>query len=403
MKRCRPAAEDYTVGWVCALPIELAAATEMLDEEHQDVPHDANDTNIYTLGRIGEHSVVIACLPAGQSGANSAATVATQMKSKFVSIRFGLMVGIGGGVANANSDIRLGDVVISQPSLQYGGVVQYDFGKTGIGGQFTRTGFLNAPPTVLLTALSKLRANHVRRKSKLSGYLSAVSHLPEFAYSKAGPDILFESTYNHIDGSTCARCNKDRSVERTPRGTQEIAVHYGTIASGNQVMKDGVTRDRVSSELGGILCFEMEAAGLMVNFPCLVIRGICDYADSHKNKSWQPYAAATAAACAKELLSVIPSAEVAKTPTVQEAIGAKKGQSGSLEHIEALRENAGETRNTRHNTQQSGGTLARYYSTLPSGESSPLIGNRQYLRRIHDHLDSVGWQNLVVIGQAGVG
>ncbi|GKT67552.1 regulatory protein AfsR [Colletotrichum tofieldiae] len=71
-------------------------------------------------------------------------------------------------------------------------------------------------------------------------------------------------------------------------------------------MKDGQTRDRYSQELGGVLCFEMEAAGLMNNFPCIVIRGVCDYADAHKNKRWQPYAAATAAAYAKELLHVIP-------------------------------------------------------------------------------------------------
>jgi hypothetical protein len=55
----------------------------------------------------------------------------------------------------------------------------------------------------------------------------------------------------------------------------------------------------------------MEAAGLMDDFPCLVVRGICDYADSHKNKLWQGYAAAMAAAYAKELLSVIPGNLVA--------------------------------------------------------------------------------------------
>jgi nucleoside phosphorylase len=102
-------------------------------------------------------------------------------------------------------------------------------------------------------------------------------------------------------------------------------VHYGTIASGNQVMRSAAERDRVSAELGGVLCFEMEAAGLMNSFPSLVIRGICDYADSHKNKRWQPYAAATAAACAKEVLSVIPPAEVAKTHTVKEATGGRDG------------------------------------------------------------------------------
>jgi len=323
MARRRLNPEDYTVGWVCALPIELAAAAEMLDEEHQVLPQDSNDTNLYTLGRIGEHNVAVACLPAGQTGTNSAAAVAIQVKSKFTSIRFGLMVGIRGGVPSADSDMRLGDVVISQPHMHHRGVVQYDFGKAGAGGHFTRTSFLNSPPTVLLNALSKQRANHLRSVNSLSTYLSPISHLPNFSRDRAGPDILFESTYNHIEGPTCDQCSRDRSVPRIPR---VIAVHYGTIASGNQVIRDGVIRDRLSSELGGILCFEMEAAGLMNSFPCLVIRGIRDYADPHKNKRWQPYAAATAAACAKEILSVIPAAEVATVQTEDEAIEANEGE-----------------------------------------------------------------------------
>ncbi|KAH0556025.1 hypothetical protein GP486_006033 [Trichoglossum hirsutum] len=311
--------QDYTVGWVCALPIELAAATTMLDEEHQSLPQDSNDTNLYTLGHIGEHNVVLACLPAGQTGLNSAATVAIWMKAKFVSMRFGLMVGVGGGVPSAESDIRLGDVVVSQPHMHHGGVVQYDFGKTGPSG-FTQTGSLNMPPTVLLTALAKIRANHYIGRSNISTYMSAISDIPHFTLARAGRDILFESTYEHVGGPTCDRCSRDKLVERTAREGQEVVIHYGTIASGNQIMRDGVTRDRLSSELGGVLCFDMEAAGLMNDFPCVVIRGICDYADSHKNKKWQPYAAATAAACAKELLSVIPSADVAKTRTVDEVI-----------------------------------------------------------------------------------
>jgi hypothetical protein len=63
----------------------------------------------------------------------------------------------------------------------------------------------------------------------------------------------------------------------------------------------------------------------MNNFPCLVIRGICDYSDSHKNKTWQLYAALTAAAYAKELLSVIPPADVAKARTVEDTIRATNG------------------------------------------------------------------------------
>ena len=94
--------QDYTVGWVCALPIELAAATVMLDEKHQSLPHDDNDHNLYTLGSIGKHNVALARPPTGQTGTNSAAAVATRMQSSFPS-------------ASAEADIRLGDVVISQP------------------------------------------------------------------------------------------------------------------------------------------------------------------------------------------------------------------------------------------------------------------------------------------------
>jgi nucleoside phosphorylase len=321
MKRSRPCAEDYTVGWICALPIERAAAEQMLDEEFED----CNFSNPYALGRIGGHNVVIACLPAGQIGLTSAAVVATQMQSKFPSIRIGLMVGIGGGVPSTEADIRLGDVVISQPFGQYGGVVQYDFGKTGADGQLTRTGSLNAPPSAMLESLAKLRTNHLRRKSNLPAYLSVFENLPRFAFYNRGPDILFKADHHHTEGSTCDRCSKDNVVERSPRASEEIAIHFGTIASGNQVIKDGVIRDRLSSELGGVLCFEMEAAGLMNNFPCLIIRGICDYADSHKNKTWQPYAAAAAAACAKELLTITPLAGVVVARTVEGIYRHKEG------------------------------------------------------------------------------
>ena len=322
MKQRRPRREDYTVGWVCALPIELAAAREMLDEEHEDLDHNVNDTIIYTLGRIGDHYVVIACLPGGQTGNNSAAAVVVQMKSSFTSIRFGLMVGVGGGVPSTEADIRLGDVVVSSPSKAYGGVVQYDFGKSTPSG-FERTGFLNAPPTVLLSAIAKLQANHVVQR-RLPEYVSKLSRLPTFAHNDAGLDILFEAGYNHVEGTACEQCKKERAVDRQPR-SQEVVVHYGTIASGNRVMRDGAERDRVSAELGGVLCFEMEAAGLMNSFPCLVIRGICDYADSHKNKRWQPFAAGTAAAYAKELLLVMPTADLANSLTVDDVIREKHG------------------------------------------------------------------------------
>jgi nucleoside phosphorylase len=319
--------QDYTVGWVCALPVELAAATVMLDEKHQSLPHDDNDHNLYTLGSIGKHNVVLACLPAGQTGTNSAAAVATRMQSSFPSLRIGLMVGIGGGVPSAEADIRLGDVVISQPHATYGGVVQYDLGKTGAGGRLAPTSFINMPPTVLLNAISELRSNRYLGQDTLSMHLSAFEGLAEFSRDRAGSDVLYEASYNHIGGPTCDGCREDKTKKRTPRASQEMIIHYGTIASGNQVMKDGITRDRLSAELGGVICFEMEAAGLMNSFPCLVIRGICDYADSHKNKKWQPYAAAAAAACAKEVLLLVPATETSKLRIEDEATRRNEGKS----------------------------------------------------------------------------
>ncbi|KAJ6211375.1 hypothetical protein PSV09DRAFT_2237532 [Bipolaris maydis] len=317
--------EDYTVGWVCALPIELAAAQEMLDEEHPDLKPDAsdNDENLYALGSIGGHNVVIVCLPAGQIGNNPAAAVAMQMRATFKKIRFGLMVGIGGGVPNAE-DVRLGDVVASQPHGTFAGVVQYDMGKKTPSG-FERTGSLNAPPKILLAAIAKVQSNELRGKSKLSEYVAKLESNARFQRNKAGPDVLFEAAYDHEAddheaGQTCDGCDPNRQIIRhTRQSTNEIVVHYGTIASGNQVMRSAIERDEVSKELGGVLCFEMEAAGLMNSFPCLVVRGICDYADSHKNKRWQPYAAAVAAAYAKEVLLVIPPAEVAELRTAEEA------------------------------------------------------------------------------------
>jgi hypothetical protein len=119
-------------------------------------------------------------------------------------------------------------------------------------------------------------------------------------------DILFRSSYHHIAGEdTCERCDINQLIKRQPRDTITPHVHYGLIASGDQVMKDVETRDRLVQQ-HGILCFEIEAAGLMDELPTLVIRGICDYCDSHKQKQWQGYAALTAAPCAKLLLSEIP-------------------------------------------------------------------------------------------------
>jgi len=160
---------DYTIGWICAVLIEYVVACELLDEEHPSLPNiSSHDNNTYTLGRIGDHNIVIASLPKGKYGTTSAANVAKDMLRSFESIRIVLMVGIGGGAPSDRHDIRLGDVVVSSPTGRTGGVVQYMFGKTIQNRKFEYMGLLNSPPTAILTALTKINAHHKRKGHRIS-------------------------------------------------------------------------------------------------------------------------------------------------------------------------------------------------------------------------------------------
>ncbi|RFN47828.1 g-protein beta wd-40 repeats containing [Fusarium flagelliforme] len=309
--------EQYTVGWICALSLEMAAARGMLDDIHPNLSYqDPNDSNSYILGEIYGHNIVVACLPSGIYGTTPAATVANNLLRTFKSIRFGLLVGIGGGAPSPEHDIRLGDVVISQPSETLGGIVQHDRGKILSQGGFKRTGSHNAPPTLLLSALTRLQATHMSADSQVPKFLAQlVEKSPKrmkskFKHQGASNDRLYQAEYDHVDPEN-PRCDNCDEAKIVSRDDDEPFFHYGIIASGNQVIKDGRTWTSLNQQCGGALCFEMEAAGLC-DFPCLVIRGICDYADSHKNKVWQAYAAATAAAFTKELLLYIATEQVAK-------------------------------------------------------------------------------------------
>ncbi|RAO69914.1 uncharacterized protein BHQ10_005926 [Talaromyces amestolkiae] len=328
-------ASEYTVGWICALPLEMAAAKAMLDEIHPKLPQASNDQNSYCLGSINGHNIAIACLPSGVHGTTSAATVASSMLHTFPSIRFGLMVGIGGGVPGRYSDkndpIRLGDIVVSKPTNSSGGVLQYDLGKSMGNGLFQRTGSLNKPPQVLLTAVSELQADHLMGLTQIPTFLSQIAQkypsMKSFSFPGQAFDELFDADYEHVStGSACQNCDKQRLVAQPQRKTTEPRVHYGIIASGNQLIRNAKMRDILAQEDPGILCFEMEAAGLMDQFPCLVIRGISDYTDSHKSDVWQPYAASVAAAYAKELLSVISARQIWKATPAQETISTQPPQ-----------------------------------------------------------------------------
>lgn len=299
-----PLARRYQIGIVCALHLELMAVRMLFDETHEKVPIFDGDPNYYALGSIEGHNIVAVCLPHGQYGTNVAADVTSNMKRSFPTLKFCLLVGIGAGVPSLKNDIRLGDVVISTPKGGYSGVLPYDMVKSCDSGVSELNGYLCPPPSHLMCAISELESDPSLSSTPLQKFLQQIEECKE-QYKHPGiiHDKLFNSQYVHKDGhDTCDQCDSHQEIKRPPRLSTHPKLHYGLIASGNQVMRSAQIRDRLSRE-HNVLCFEMEGAGIMNSFPCLIIRGICDYADSHKNKQWQNYAAAVAAAYAKLLLS----------------------------------------------------------------------------------------------------
>ncbi|KAK6501260.1 hypothetical protein TWF481_009101 [Arthrobotrys musiformis] len=346
---------DYTIGWICALSKELTAAKVMLDDIHPSLPKPSGDTNTYTLGSIGKHNVVIACLPEGMIGTNQAAVIATRLVGTFPAVKVGFMVGIGGGIPPV---VSLGDVVVSKPTGGYPGVVQWDMGKMESGGQFKRTGALNKPPKALLTALTDLKSDQEIYGTKFEQRLNYIrstfanldkkyrrpsgKHTSYPGDSKEEPKtgknpalgfwqfILFILRYifggwalGPVEYTPTHKVTATQEFQQSPQAevADEVKVHYGLIASGNQVIKDAAFRERINENLGGqVLCVEMEAAGLMDDFPCIVIRGICDYADERKNDDWHDYAAAVAAAYARDFIEHLQADEVDKEPSARDII-----------------------------------------------------------------------------------
>ncbi|EXL41861.1 hypothetical protein FOCG_16004 [Fusarium oxysporum f. sp. radicis-lycopersici 26381] len=291
--------DDYTVGWISALPLEMTAAQAMLDHRHEPLRQHPQDSNCYEFGSIKGHNVVIACLPKAQYGNNNAAIVANNMNRTFPHLQHRLLVGIAGG-APGTVDVRLGDVVVSTDAIQY------DLGKALPNNHFQRVAQATSPPQALLTVVSKLEASHKGGQNRMLEILAEnAARLPHYSHPMV-EDRLFHHECPHTSSSSdCDLCDISQLIVRELRQNTNPVIHHGRVASGNQVIKDALTRDSLSKEVKNI-CFEMEAAGVMDTFPCLVIRGICDYSDSHKNKGWQEYAALVAAAYAKELLTSIP-------------------------------------------------------------------------------------------------
>lgn len=317
---------DYRVAWIAPVSdLELLPSRLMLDEEHDAPDYDtAYDDNVYTCGALAGHNVVIATCAPGMTGNVNAGRVTGSMFKTFSSIRMAVLVGIGGGVPRAQpsddptENVHLGDVVVGWPGDGGPACIYYDSGRWHTDGEFEVLGTINRPDQVLLNALGKLVSDHEMDRSTFDVHrkrLLQSKHNRKFTFPGLQRDQLFNASYQHagIPKNKCASCDSSQLVQR-PERTEEEATgfifHRGRIATGNAVVKDGERRDQIRDQCNGALCIEMEAAGVDAGRPCLVIRGISDYADSHKGDVWRSYAAGNAAVFARELLSKIPPSSV---------------------------------------------------------------------------------------------
>ena len=314
---------DYTVGWLCALAwTEQSAAVKMLDEKHQALPKPDNDDNTYYYGSINGHNIVIACMPLGQPGTISAARLVEPLPTRFPNMKIHLFVGIGGGIprnhptSDPDEDIRLGDVVVGvAPTPGVSSIVQHDFIRDHGEGGGELLGSLDKPDRRLLTALNNLITDHVTGED---GFHKHLGRLTNMKYNFTRPDHvkdrLYRSAYKHVDtgpnSTGCDGCDPDEIVNRKERQRSDPLFHQGQILSGNSVIENSPGRDELSRRFPHARCVETEAAGVVDQTHCLVIRGVAGYADSHKNQEWQPYAAGTAAAFARQFLMMLPPKDV---------------------------------------------------------------------------------------------
>ncbi|KAF9774564.1 hypothetical protein IL306_007428 [Fusarium sp. DS 682] len=309
----RPASRaDFPLAIICALPLEADAIDALFDEhwDCSDYSKAHGDPNAYSIGRIGRHNVVLAYMP--EAGKANGTAVATNCRVSFPGVKLAIVVGVCGAVPfipgprDENHEIILGDVILSQ------GVVQYDMGRQypdSFEYKDSVEEVLGRPNAEIRSLISKLKGLRIRRafESDMKSFLTVLQQDPALSAHHPGDGIdrLYEADYRHLDKQMpCDRCGcngKLVSRERLKHGIPELKVHFGRIASGDKVMKSGEERDNIARRLG-VIAFEMESAGVWDSLPCLVIKGVSDYADSHKAKATHNYAAATAAACTKAIL-----------------------------------------------------------------------------------------------------
>ncbi|KAL3449841.1 hypothetical protein BJX65DRAFT_294467 [Aspergillus insuetus] len=271
---------DFEIAIVCALPAEYNAVTELVDHFWEDHGYEygkaREDSNTYTTARIGNNDVVLVLLSG--TGKAIAASSATSLRLSYPRIKLLLLTGICGGVPLVGTEdgILLGDVVLSET------VIQYDYGR-------------RYPDKFIMKHTVEESLSRPAKEHHL---------LSDCLLCDASRTLLCDELgCNKGDHIKRDRLEAKERLEREGRikEAQAPSIFVGRIGSADIVLKSGEDRDRLA-KLHSIRAFEMEGAGAWDELPCIVIKGVSDYADSHKNDRWQDFAAATAASTMKALL-----------------------------------------------------------------------------------------------------
>ncbi|RAK89407.1 hypothetical protein BO79DRAFT_217474 [Aspergillus costaricaensis CBS 115574] len=306
----------FTIAIICPLPLEAEVAIPLFDTVYDRTVYEKygpvrNDPNHYTLGRIGCYNVVLAHM--GGCGKAESSSVASNIKQSYPGIELALLIGICGGVpyrtdvgpTQRRRDVFLGDVIISSA------IIQYDLGKR-LPHRFVRKNTLESnlgrASLQIRSFMTCLESRHGDLSKDQQGHLQTIQGSKDVPYPGIKSDILFKAEYKHRVRCLCmSDASGDQSVVDRRRvdsdGTPYI--HIGRLASGDTVMCSAKDRDKISKR-EEVLGFEMEGAGVWDNIPCILIKGVSDYADSHKNDTWQYFAAASAVACMRALLDQNP-------------------------------------------------------------------------------------------------
>ncbi|KAM0449365.1 hypothetical protein ACHAO4_007712 [Trichoderma viride] len=361
-----PASRDeFEVALVCSLALEYDAVSllfdQFWDENGDQYGRAIGDPNTYTTGRFGKFDVVLVLLP--NTGKVSAASATASLRSSYPGLRLVILTGICGAVpsSDAGDEILLGDVIISKT------VVQSDYGKQypdDFVAKDTTEDSLGRPDKNIrsLVAVLETARERERIEERAAVLLEQIQDLAAkkprrltadtYQYPGAASDKLFKADYRHKHHLSpqclCEKCHeysdpvcqesrdlacdvlgcdddhvikrqrleKNRRLDQQGRSkeAQIPSVFIGRFGSNDQLLKSGEHRDWTARRYG-VLAFEMEGAGVWDELPCIIVKGVCNYADSHMNNHWQNFAAATAASVAKSLVERYTKTD--RSPTIQ--------------------------------------------------------------------------------------